>query len=404
MEEKNILAEVEDDEISLIDLLVIIFKRKNLILGFTFSIALCTAVISLMLPEIYKGSAKIVPSTASASKTSAILSQLGGLAAGMIGGVSLQESSDFYAQLLKSQAILDKVIDRFDLKKLYNQDTLDGTREALLDNTSFDVDRKSNIITVSVYDKDPVRAAEMANFFVDELIKFTNKLALTEASRKRVFFEQQLKETFKKLQEAESKFASFQAKTGVLKIEDQTKALIQAIANFKAKIVEKEIELKVLKTYLTEDNPRFKKLKEELKGMKEKLKEFERKKQEKFDPFLSAQVIPSEGLEYLRRLRELKFYESLYSIMLKQYEAAKLEEAREKDVIQIIDRATPPEKRAKPKRRLMVMIATVSGFFISLFIAFLLEFFENAKKDPALSEKMELLKKYAGFPGLKIFR
>ncbi len=394
MDERNNITVTDDDTVDLLDLLIVVLKRKRIILGFTFGLAFLTAIISLIMPEIYKASAKIFPVTASESGVSQLLGQLGGMA-----GISMPESKGspyLYVEMLKSNTILDEIIKKFNLKELYDTDTMDDTREALLDKASFSVDKQSNIITISVYDCDPSRSAKMANFFVDKLIEFTNNLALTEASKKRVFFEKQLKEAFTKLQEAESRLAEFQSKTGILKIDEQTKALIEAIATFKAKIVEKEVELQVLSTFLTPDNPRFKKLEEELRGLKEKLREFEEKKQKRFDPLISAKMISSEGLEYLRRMREVKFNETLYSILLKQYEAARLEEAKEKDVIQVIDRAIPPEKRAKPKRTLMVLIAAFSGFFVSLFFVFVLEFLEKAKHDPESGEKVKLLKMYAG--------
>lgn len=405
MEKENIREQIvyEEDEINLLDLLIVLCKRKKLIFSITMGLAVLTAIVSLLLPNIYSAETSILPPQQSSSTmASQILSQLGGAAslAGNMLGVSTP--SDLYVGMLKSRTIYDRIIKRFNLQQLYETDTIDETRKALDDHVDVEADNKSGIITIAVEDKDPKRAAKMANAFVEELKKLTRHLALTEASQRRIFFEEQLKEAKENLTKAEEDMAKFQTRTGALKIDKQVKAVIEAIAALKAQIAEKEVELKVMRTYSTPNNPDLQKLEEALKGLHAELRKLEATSKSKgYDPLMPARMMPEVGTEYLRKLRELKFNETLYELLLKQYEIARMDEARDAVVIQVIDRAVPPEKKAKPKRTLMVAAATVTGGFLSIFLAFVMEFFETASKNPENRERIEELKNYISLKSRK---
>jgi len=245
-----------------------------------------------------------------------------------------------------------------------------------------------------VQDKDPKRAADMANAFVEELKNLNKGLAITEASQRRLYYEEQLKDTKDALIKAENEMKAFQEKTGALRIDEQAKAIIGGIADLKAKVAAKEVELKVLRSFATPQNPDYQRVEEELKALRNELKKLEANEKGGHDPIMPTGRIPSVGLEYFRKLREVKFNETLYELLLKQYELAKLDEARDAVLIQVIDKATPPDKRFKPKRTSMVIIATFSALFISIFLCFILEFYENIQKDDENRERMEKLKRY----------
>jgi len=404
-EKENIKEQMiyEEDEINLLDLFIVLCKRKKFIFSITMGLAVLTAIVSLLLPNIYRAETSILPPQQSSSPMASqimtqILSQLGGAAslAGNMFGVSTP--ADLYVGMLKSRTIYDSIIRRFNLQA----DTIDETRKALDDHVDIEADKKSGIITVAVEDEDPKRAADMANAFVEELKKLTRQLALTEASQRRIFFEEQLKEAKKNLTKAEEDMARFQTRTGALQIDEQAKAVIEAIAELKAQIAEKEVELKVMKTYSTPNNPDLQKLEEALKGLHAELRKLEATSKSKgYDPLMPARMMPEVGTEYLRKLRELKFQETLYELLLKQYEAARMDEARDAVIIQVIDRAVPPEKKAKPKRTLMVAVSIVTGGFLSIFLAFVMEFFETASQDPENRGRIEELKKYLTLKGRK---
>jgi len=246
-----------------------------------------------------------------------------------------------------------------------------------------------------VEDKDPQRAADMANAFIDELKGFTRKLAITEASKRRLFFEEQLEKVKENLVKSEEAMQSFQERTGAISIEDQAQSVIESIAAMRAQIAAEEVALKVMKTYTKPRNPDFQKAVEQLEGMKEQLHKLEANTPNSPDPIVPSGSMPKVGTGYVRKLREVKYNETLFEIMAKQYEIARVDEARNAVVIQVLDRAVPPHKKAKPKRALMVALATFTGFFLAVFIAFLMEYMERASVDPENRETIEMLKKYA---------
>lgn len=395
MDNKENIA--NDDEINLLDLLIVLAKRKKLILQITLGAAIITAIISLIMPPIYKAETKILPPQQS-SGAAQMLSQLGAMAGIAGGSIGIKNTSDTYIALLKSRTVADRIIDRFDLMKLYKAKYRDDARKSLANVLSAQDDKKSGIITVGIEDKDPKRAAEMANAFIEELKNLNKGLAITEAAQRRLFFEEQLKDVKQSLVKAEESMTGFQEKTGALRVEEQAKAVIEGIANLRATIAAKEVQLKVMKTYATPHNPDFQRTEEELRGLREQLSRLEgRGSSHNPDTLMPTGRMPSVDREYIRKLRDLKFNETLYELLLKQYEAAKLDEARDATVIQIVEKAIPPEKRAKPKRRQMVIIAMITAFFFSIFVAFIMEYKERASKNPENRERVDALKRYITF-------
>ena len=390
--------DIMSDEINLLDYLVVLLKRKRLIIGITLGAAIITAIISLIMPPIYRAETKILPPQQGSSMATQFLSQLGS-AAGLVGGaVGIKTPNDLYIGLLKSRLVLDGVIDRFKLMELYKTKSRENARRGLADTLKARDDKKSGIITIGVEDKDPKRAADMANAFVEELKNMNKGLAVTEAGQRRLFFEEQLKDTKEALIKAEDSMEGFQERTGAVKIDEQAKAVIEGIANLRAQIAAKEVGLKVMRTYATPQNPDIQRAEEELRGMREQLGRLEtRSGGHNPDPLMPTGRIPALGTEYIRKLREFKYQEALYEILLKQYEAARLDEARDAAIIQVIEKAIPPEKRVKPKRKQMVMIATFSGLFFSVFAAFFMEYIEKLKSNPEDKVRLEAIKKNANF-------
>ncbi|MBI5049927.1 MAG: hypothetical protein HZC11_03405 [Nitrospirae bacterium] len=385
----------ETDDISLIDYLIVIAKRKKLIIAITLSAAVVTAIISLIMTPVYKAETRILPpQQGSSSMAAQILSQLGGAAAMAGGAVGIKTTNDLYMEMLKSRTVLDHIIDRFNLMELYKAERRGDARNSLVKALVTKDDKKSGILTIGVEDKDPKRAADMANVFVEELKNFTKGLAVTEAAARRLFFEEQLKDTKESLIKSEESLRGFQEKTGAVKIDEQAKAVIEGMAQLRAQIAAKEVELKVMRTYSTSSNPDLQKTEEALKGLKAELSKLEVRSGNKSDTFMPTGRMPAIGTEYTRKLRDFKFNEALYELLAKQYEAAKLDEARDSAVIQVIDEAIPPEKKIKQRRGKMVMIAAVAAFFFSVFIAFFVEYIEKLSNDPEGKMRFQTLKKY----------
>ena len=234
-------------------------------------------------------------------------------------------------------------------------------------------DRKSGIISLTVEDRDPKRAADMANAFVEELKSLAGGLAISEAGQRRMFFEDQLRKTKVSLARAEEEVKGFQQRTGMFQVDAQARAIIEGIARLRAGIAVKEVEAKVLRSFATAQNPDLQRVEEEIRALRTELEKVETSKGNGFDPLMSSGRVPEMGMEYLRKLRQLKYNETLFELLSKQYELAKLDEARDAVVIQVIDRAVPPERKSGPHRARIVLLPTVTMFFLSVFIVLLLE-------------------------------
>lgn len=400
MEEKPL--EIQEDEINLLDYLIVLAKRKNFIIKVTLGFAIIAVIISLVMSPIYKAETKILPPVNGGSGIATqLMNQLGQLSAiAGIGGVPTngKAPSELYIGLLKSRTVLDRMVDRFDLMKLYRTSYRQNARNRLLDDVlSVRDDRKSGIITINVEDKDPKRAAEMANAFVEELQKLNTGLAITQASQRRLYFEEQLKAAKVSLTQAEEGMKSFQERTGALHMESQAKAVLEGIGMLRAQIAAKEVELKVMRTYSTAQNPDLQRVEEALKGLRAELAKMEGRGGKGHDPLMPTGRMAEIGTDYAKQLRDLKFNEVLYGLLLQQYEAAKLDEAKDATTVQVIDTAVPPEKKVKPKRATMVILAGIIGFFLSVFAAFLMEYRDRANANPEDRERFDTLKRYLTF-------
>jgi tyrosine-protein kinase Etk/Wzc len=392
----------QDDEINILDYLIVLFKRKKLIIGFTIGAAIITAIISFIMPEIYSAESRILPpQQGSSSLAIGLISQMAGSGISEIAGgaLGLKSPTDLYMDMLKSRTLADKIIDRFNLMKLYEADYREDARKELIEDVLTTTSNKdSGVITITIEDKNPKRAADMANAFVEELKDLNKGLAVTEAAQRRLFFEEQLKDTKTSLTKAEESMKTFQEETGMLEVDEQAKAVIEGFAALSAQVAAKEVELKVMKTYSTPNNPDLQKEEETLTGLKAELKKLEVKNRGAHDPIIPTGRMPELGTEYARKLRDLKFNETLFELLAKQHVAAKLDEARgDAPVIQVIDRAIPPEKKAKPKTVLMVAAGTCIGFILSVLLAFFIEYKEKTLLDPEKKEKFETLKRYIAF-------
>lgn len=393
MEENKPKNWEDEDEINLLDLLIVLAKHKKLIMGVTLGAAVIMAAISLTMAPIFTAETKIFVPQSAPSISTQLLNQLGPI----VGLTSASKTpSDLYIELLKSRPVRDRIIDRFDLMKLYKSRTRQQAQKTLLGHMKPKKDAKSDVITLGVEDKDPLRAALMANAFIEEFQDLNKALALTEASRRRLFFEDQLKDAKVSLSKAEDAMKAFQERTGAVKIEAQATAVIEGIGQLQAQIAAKEIQIKVMRTYSTSQNPDVLRAEEELRGMREQVGRLESKSSSD-SVMVPTGNIPSASTEYMRRMRDLKFNETLYELLLGQYQSAKLDEARDALLVQVIEKAVPPERKTKPKRSIMVLWAMITGLIVSSCTAFVLEYKENASRNPETLERMDALKRHMSF-------
>jgi uncharacterized protein involved in exopolysaccharide biosynthesis len=296
--------------------------------------------------------------------------------------------------MLKSRTVADALIKRFNLQQKYEKKTLEDTRKALSQETQV-ASGKDGFITIEYSDKDPKFAANVANAYVEELDKLNNTLAVTEASRKRLFFETQLKMTRDNLAAAEVGFKQTQERTGLIQPEAQGQAIIMAASNLRAQVTAAEVKLQSMGSFATPQNPDYQKLQQNLTSLRAQLAKAERNGvQGRGDIMVPTGKLPETGLEYIRKMRDLKYQETLFELLSKQFEIAKIDEAKEAALIQVVDKALVPEQKSKPKRSLIVILATLMALFLGVLLAFVREASERASQDPASAERMNLIHRY----------
>ena len=375
------------EEIDLLDLLIVLAKRKRQIFRFTAGAAILSVIVSLLLPKIYTASTTILPPQQSQSSAAAMLGQLGALA-GMAGSsMGIKNPSDMYIGMLKSRNVEDDLVKRFNLETLYKTDVEETARKSLEHNTSIS-SGKDGFIKIEFSDRDPKRASDIANAYVDELNKLTATLVVTEASQRRLFFEKQLNLVRDNLSKAEYDLQKLQAKAGLIQVYPQEKEIAESNAKLRAEIAAKEVQLSSMGVGVTPSNPEYLRLKGEIDSLKKKLDGSDGG--DGFDPSMSK-----GSIGYIEKFRNVKYNQAVLEMLYKQYELAKIDEAKDYPMIQVLDRATSPEKKSKPKRALIVILSTLVAFFLSVFYAFVREALEKANADPERSEKMAMLKDFA---------
>jgi uncharacterized protein involved in exopolysaccharide biosynthesis len=257
---------------------------------------------------------------------------------------------------------------------------------------------KDGLIHISVEEHDPRRAADLANGYVDQFRDLSQHLAITEASQRRLCFEQQLKQANLNLADAEEALKQTEEKTGLSQLDSQARALIESAAALRAQITAKEVQIQGMQTYAASENAQLIQAQQELDGLHAQLAKLGGS-----EATPGSGIIPPKGqmtqagIEYVRKLCDVKYYETIFEILARQFEIAKLDEAKEGALIQVVDPAIPPDKRSSPKRALIVILSTVLGFFIGGFTVFLQAGFHNVKPDPEARNKLANLKSALAF-------
>ena len=344
-----------DDGISLLDLLQVIVDNLRLLVLGPLVCGLAALGYSFTIPPTYTAKTQFLPPQQQQSSAASMLASLGALG-GLAGAATgLKSPADQYMAFMKSVSVQDALIERFKLVEKYEAKLKTDARMALTGSVRI-ASGKDGLIGVEVDDKDPKFAADLANAHVDELRNLLGRLAVTEAQQRRMFFEKQLAQTKENLAKADLALKSSGISSSVLK--SSPASAVEAVARLKAGISVQEVKLGAMRNYLTESSPDFKQALSELASLKSELA-----KAEKDEP-------ASQGMsDYVARYREYKYQETMFELFTKQFELAKVDESREGAVIQVLDTAQPPERKAKPKKAMIAIIASISsGFALLLFV------------------------------------
>jgi tyrosine-protein kinase Etk/Wzc len=380
---------VPQQDVTLLDYWNVLWKRRRLLSGL-FTVAVTAGlIISLLLPKIYESTATLLPQLESNEMggLGALLSASGAGSAAQSLGISLPGAPatpvDLFVAMLKSRIMADAAIKQFNLMALYETKTLEDARRHLQEDTRISV-TKEKVIKVTVEGTSAQLAADLANFYVSQLDHLNRNLNVSKAGQNRRFIEQRLTETKVGLVKAEEDLRDFQMKNKTVAVEAQSKAMIEAAAHLQAQIAAQEVQLQVMSTYLSTDNPQLMPLRSSLQELRKQLYMMESGKGGKGmlpgDRLHPAMItVPLLALDYGRLMRELKVQETLYTLLTSQYEQAKLVEARDTPTVQVLDQAVPAEKKSKPSIRLNMMIAGFLSLFIGMFLAFFLEYLERIR-------------------------
>ena len=375
-ESKNTIPDsqtiINANEVSLLELVIIVAKRKKLISIVTLAAAIVSAAISLSMPNIYKSNVKLLPPQQAQSGAAALLSQLGGVAGMAAGAAGLKNPNDLYVAMLKSRTIADQLIAQFDLKRVYDLEEQEKVRKKLENNTVI-TSGKDGLITIEVEDKNQLLVARLANAYVTELLRLTKVLAVTEASQRRMFFERQLELSKDKLAAAEVTLKGGLDSHGVISVDSESRAIVETVARLRAQASAKEIELNSMRAFVTTNNPRFKLVEEELASLRLELSKLENGRSDDAEG-LAKSGEKQNGFANIKLLRDLKYHQMLYELLAKQFEAARLDEAKDSSVIQVLDPAIDPEKKFKPLRALIVVISSVFAFLAAIVYVLIAEF------------------------------
>ncbi|HEY1203925.1 MAG: Wzz/FepE/Etk N-terminal domain-containing protein [Bryobacteraceae bacterium] len=360
-----------EPEVSLLDIAAVLGRRKGLLAGATLAAMAASAAVALLIPASYTAEAVILPPQSDQSSqllmmgSPAGLAGLGGLGSGLAGGL-LRNPAELYIGILKSRTIADALIARFRLQQVYGSKSLIGTRKALERHSSIETG-KDLLIRIRIEDRDRTRAAQIANAYVDELHNRNSRLALTSAAQRRLFFEQQLAEERNSLADAEIAMKKMQQSSGLVFPSGQSEALMRSIASLRAEIAAREVQLQGMRMYATGDNPQVQVMETTLAGLHQQLQKLEAGSGEEL--VVPARKIPETELEYLRKMRDFKYQETLFELLAKQYESARIDEAREAPLVQVVDSAVAPDRKSWPPRTLFVLVGGLLALIAaSLFV------------------------------------
>ncbi|MCX7961965.1 MAG: Wzz/FepE/Etk N-terminal domain-containing protein [Burkholderiales bacterium] len=377
-----------EDEVSLLDLLLVLAKQKLLVLGLPFAAGVVSLAVAFSLPKIYTAQARILPPQQRESTAAAALSAIAGAAgAGAAAqALGLKNPGDLFVGILKGHTIADRMIERFRLKEVFETETMVATRRALARVTKISAGR-DGLITIEVEDRDPKRAADMANAYIEELDRLIQVLAVTEAAQRRLFFERQLAAAREQLVQAEVALRRSIDEKGLAAVEAQSRAVVGTVERLRAEVAVKQIQLNAMRTFATERNPDMVRLRQEIASMQAELA-----KLEGGNGAPARNPASPAGLENIRLLRDVKYLEAMVELLTKQFEAAKIDEAKDAAIIQVVDSAIPPDFKSRPKRALIVLVSVLVAGLVAVLLAFIREALEKARRDPVSSARLEALR------------
>jgi uncharacterized protein involved in exopolysaccharide biosynthesis len=379
----------------LLDVLIVLAKRRKLLMGLPLLGAAASLAISFALPVMYRAQTQLLPPQQQQSGAAALLAQFSGVAAAAAGASSLKNPNDLYIGMLKSRTVADHLIQKFDLRKRYELDSAEETRRQLASNTSIS-SGKDGLITIEVDDKSSEFVPKLANSYVEELLHLTSTLAVTEAAQRRLFFERQLQTARQNLASAEATLKGALDRNGVAIVDTESQAMAATIGRLRAQVSAKEIEISSMTAFVTTNNVEYKRAQEQLVSLRAELSRLQNGTAADATPEPAAPEGHTSGLKSAGLMRDVKYYQMLYELLAKQYEAARLDEAKDTPVVQVLDPAITPERKVKPRRIVMMIGGAFLGILIALCWVFITESKKRMLKFPGAAQRWSELRSQVG--------
>ena len=369
----------------------LLWKRRRFFLRAGTLGLIASTVVAFLIPKSYTSTTQLMPPDPQSTSGMAMMAAMAAKAGGGLGAVAgdllgLKSSGALFIGVLRSQTSQERLIQQFDLRKVYGKRLVVDARTKLDENTSISEDRKSGIITISVTDQSPQRAAAMASAYVDQLNSLASELSTSSAHRERVFLEERLKVAKQDLDDASNQLAQFSSKNNTLDIQQEGKAMLDAAGTIAGEMIAAQSQLQGLRQIYTDNNSRVRSLNArvaELRKQLEKLGGTEAKganvaatssgqsadpvpAQASDLPYPTIRSLPLLGAKYGDYYRRAKIQETVYELLTEQSELAKVQEAKETPSVKVLDPARIPEKKSFPPRLVIMFLGTFLAFAMSL--------------------------------------
>ena len=378
------------EEINLLDYFDVIFKRRKMIIRNSLLAGLMMLVLSLLLPKTYTATTTLLPPDEGDQNGLRSLLLNSPVSMFDVPGIPAS-SSDIFVEILKSRTVAEAVLS----KKYKGEDTEQNLYEIwdianqtdamnVLHEKSTIFANEQGIINISVEVQNAELSAQIANSFVEALDEVNREKSFSRAKNSRIYIEEQLKQTAVRLKKATTALADFQSEFKAVDLQAQTKVSIEKAGEIKGTIMAKEVELKVALQTLKRDNPIIRRLQKEVDELKIQFEHLQFGNsvpfEEQKDYFIPFADVPEVGLRLAEFLRDVKVQETVWQLLNQQFYSAKIQEARDTPTVQVLDAAVQPERRTRPKRKLLVVVTSFLTFVFSVFWAFCLEYVERNKE------------------------
>jgi len=343
----------------------VLWERRRFVIGITTLGLLAATVIAFAAPKRYQSTARLMPPDNQSGSGMAMVAALSGRTGSGLGAMAgdlfgLQSTGALFAGILGSRTVHTRLVDEFNLKQVYGVFDEAAARQQLAGNTGISEDQKSGIISLTVTDRSPQRAALLANAYVDALNELVAKLTTSSAHRERVFLQQRLRVVSQDLENAEKKFSQFASKNTAINIPEQGKAMVDAAAALQGRLIAAQAELEGLRQIYTNNNVRVRALQARVTELRQQLDKLGGKPGSRSESFYpSIRELPLLGVSYADLYRKTKVEEAVFETLTQEYELAKVEEAKEIPSVKVLDPGNVPENKSSPPRLLIMFLGTL---------------------------------------------